>query len=58
MRITRRSIYMLARSKGLISATKPDEPGKRYWFANQQHKRISPERGLSPEETIEWLMNC
>jgi hypothetical protein len=56
MKITRRSIYMLARDKGLVTATKPDEPGKRYWFANQQHKRVSPQKGLNPEEAVKWLV--
>jgi len=56
MKITRRSIYLIARQKGFVSATKADEPGKRYWFANQQHKSISRQKGLTPDEAIEWLM--
>jgi hypothetical protein len=57
MKITRRSTYLIARGKGLVTATEPDEPGERYWFANQQHKLISPQKGLTPEKAIEWLIN-
>jgi len=58
MKITRRPICLIARGKGLVSTTKPDEPGERNWFANQQHKRISPQKGLTPEKAIEPLINC
>jgi len=58
MKITRRSTYLIARGKGLVTATKPDNPGQRCCCANQQHKPISPQKGLTPERTIEWLIKC
>lgn len=57
MKISRCSTHLITRGKGLVTATEPDNPGERYWFANQQHKRISPQKGLTPERTIEWLIN-
>ena len=56
MKITLRAVYRIARSKGLNSATLPEYPGKLFWFADKQYKRISPQKGLPPEEAIEWLM--
>lgn len=57
MKISRCSTHLITRGKGPVTATEPDNPGERYWLANQQHKRISPQKGLTPERTIEWLIN-
>ena len=56
MRISGRPRCQIARNKRLISSTKPYEPGKRYCFANQQHKLICPQKVPAPEEAGERLM--
>ena len=57
MKITRRSTYLIASGKGPVTTTKPDEPGERNWFANQQYKRVSLQERLNPEKAIEPLIN-